>query len=134
MNEKTVSAWKKNNSLPPVDKISKISDCLGVTIDYLITGKENFNNANISNSTVGTVGGHLSGTITINNNSALTETESENREICISEQILSENAKELLKVFPQENRSNFLVLFMTLRNNIINQIHKTNQYYSMYKK
>lgn len=82
-----------------VDKISKISDCLGVTIDYLITGKEDFNNANISNSTVGTVGGHLSGTITINNNSALTKTESENREICISEQILSENAKELLKVF-----------------------------------
>ncbi|MDE5583117.1 MAG: helix-turn-helix domain-containing protein, partial [Ruminococcus sp.] len=41
INEKTVSAWKKNNSLPPVDKISKISDCLGVSIDYLLTGKEN---------------------------------------------------------------------------------------------
>ena len=40
VNEKTVSAWKKNNSLPPVDKISKISDCLGVTINYLLTGEE----------------------------------------------------------------------------------------------
>ena len=40
VNEKTVSAWKKNNSLPPVDKISKISDCLEVTVDYLLTGKE----------------------------------------------------------------------------------------------
>lgn len=40
VNEKTVSAWKKNNSLPPVDKISKISDCLGVTTDYLLDGEE----------------------------------------------------------------------------------------------
>lgn len=40
VNEKTVSAWKKNNSLPPLDKISNISDCLDVSIDYLITGKE----------------------------------------------------------------------------------------------
>ena len=40
VNEKTVSAWKKNNSLPPADKISKISDCLGVTINYLLTGEE----------------------------------------------------------------------------------------------
>lgn len=40
VNEKTVSAWKKNNSLPPLDKISDISDCLGVSIDYLLTGKE----------------------------------------------------------------------------------------------
>lgn len=41
VNEKTVSAWKKNNSLPPSDKISKISDCLDMTVDYLLTGKEN---------------------------------------------------------------------------------------------
>ena len=41
VNEKTVSAWKKNNSLPPVDKISKISECLGASITYLITGEEN---------------------------------------------------------------------------------------------
>ena len=40
VNEKTVSAWKKNNSLPPLDKISNISDCLGVSVDYLLTGKE----------------------------------------------------------------------------------------------
>ncbi len=40
VNEKTLSAWKRNNSLPPADKLSKISDCLGVSLDYLITGKE----------------------------------------------------------------------------------------------
>ncbi len=40
VNEKTVSAWKRNNSLPPADKLSNISDCLGVSLDYLLTGKE----------------------------------------------------------------------------------------------
>lgn len=40
VNEKTVSAWKKNNSLPPADKLSNISDCLGVSLDFLLTGKE----------------------------------------------------------------------------------------------
>lgn len=40
VNEKTVSAWKKNNSLPPLNKISNISDVLGVSIDFLLTGKE----------------------------------------------------------------------------------------------
>lgn len=47
VNEKTVSAWKKNNSLPPLDKISNISDCLGVSIDYLLTGKEKSSSTNI---------------------------------------------------------------------------------------
>lgn len=48
VNEKTVSAWKKNNSLPPVDKISKISDYLNVTIEYLITGNENTKHISLS--------------------------------------------------------------------------------------
>ena len=45
VNEKTVTAWKKNNSLPPADKLSKISECLGVSFDYLLTGKEYSGNA-----------------------------------------------------------------------------------------
>ncbi|MBR1752441.1 MAG: helix-turn-helix transcriptional regulator [Ruminococcus sp.] len=49
VNEKTVSAWKKNNSLPPVDKISKISDCLGVSIQYLITGEDSATEESLSN-------------------------------------------------------------------------------------
>ncbi len=44
VNEKTVSAWKKNNSLPPLNKISNISDVLGVSIDFLLTGKEKTSN------------------------------------------------------------------------------------------
>ena len=49
VNEKTVSAWKKNNSLPPVDKISKISEFLGVSITYLITGEENETGISLDN-------------------------------------------------------------------------------------
>ena len=40
VNEKTVSAWKKNGSLPPADKISKISDCLGISVSFLLDGEE----------------------------------------------------------------------------------------------
>ena len=40
VNEKTVSAWKKNNSLPPADKLEIISNYLDVSLEYLITGKE----------------------------------------------------------------------------------------------
>lgn len=39
-NEKTVSAWKKNNSLPPSDKLSDISDFLGISLELLVTGQE----------------------------------------------------------------------------------------------
>lgn len=40
VNEKTVSAWKKNNSLPPADKIPDISDFLRISLEYLLTGQE----------------------------------------------------------------------------------------------
>lgn len=40
VNEKTVSAWKNNNSLPPADKLPIISEVLGLSLDYLITGQE----------------------------------------------------------------------------------------------
>ena len=40
VNEKTVSAWKKNNSLPSADKISDISDFLNISLEYLLTGQE----------------------------------------------------------------------------------------------
>ncbi|MCI7349807.1 MAG: helix-turn-helix domain-containing protein [Ruminococcus sp.] len=40
VNEKTFSSWKVKNTLPAADKISIISDLLGVSTDYLLTGKE----------------------------------------------------------------------------------------------
>lgn len=38
--DKTISAWKSNNSLPPADKLVGISQFLGVTLEYLVTGEE----------------------------------------------------------------------------------------------
>lgn len=40
INEKTVSALKKNNTPPNAEKISIISDFLEISIDYLLTGSE----------------------------------------------------------------------------------------------
>lgn len=36
----TFSDWKSGRSNPKNDKLQKIADCLGVTIDYLMTGKD----------------------------------------------------------------------------------------------
>lgn len=36
----TISDWKNGKSKPKVDKLSKIAECLGVSVDYLMTGKE----------------------------------------------------------------------------------------------
>lgn len=36
----TLSDWKRGISSPKHDKLIKIAECLGVTIDYLITGEE----------------------------------------------------------------------------------------------
>lgn len=37
----TVAGWKQRNCPPPINYISDISDLLGVSIDYLITGSTN---------------------------------------------------------------------------------------------
>lgn len=40
----TLSDWKSRKGTPKLDKISKIAECLDVSIDYLATGKEtNYN-------------------------------------------------------------------------------------------
>lgn len=36
----TLSDWKSGKGTPKLDKIQKIAECLGVSIDYLATGKE----------------------------------------------------------------------------------------------
>jgi transcriptional regulator with XRE-family HTH domain len=35
----TLSDWKTGRSVPKVDKLQKIANYLGVTIEYLLTGK-----------------------------------------------------------------------------------------------
>lgn len=36
----TLSAWKNGISIPKNDKMKKIADYFGVTVDYLLTGKD----------------------------------------------------------------------------------------------
>ena len=36
----TLSDWKRGVSTPKQDKLMKIADCLGVSVDYLMTGEE----------------------------------------------------------------------------------------------
>lgn len=36
----TMSDWKNGKSMPKQDKLKKIADYFGVTVDYLLTGKE----------------------------------------------------------------------------------------------
>ena len=36
----TLYDWKANKTVPKVDKLQKIADYLGVSLNYLLTGKE----------------------------------------------------------------------------------------------
>lgn len=36
----TLSDWKSGKSIPKIDKLIKIADYLGVSINYLLSGKE----------------------------------------------------------------------------------------------
>lgn len=40
VSQSTLSDWKRGISTPKQDKLQKIADFFGVTIDYLMTGKE----------------------------------------------------------------------------------------------
>lgn len=36
--QSSLSEWKRGNSMPKIDKIQKLADYFGVTVDYLLTG------------------------------------------------------------------------------------------------
>ncbi|MDD5935000.1 MAG: helix-turn-helix transcriptional regulator [Clostridiales bacterium] len=40
VNSSTISTWKKNNSMARPDLAKKVCDFFGVSLDYLMTGKE----------------------------------------------------------------------------------------------
>lgn len=40
MSKNTMTDWKKGRSSPKTDKLMKIADYFGVTVEYLMTGKE----------------------------------------------------------------------------------------------
>lgn len=42
--QSTISAWKSRNTFPKVDDLYKISCCLNVSMEYLLTGEDKENN------------------------------------------------------------------------------------------
>lgn len=40
ISQSTFTAWKQGISTPKHEKLKKIADCLGVSVDYLMTGEE----------------------------------------------------------------------------------------------
>lgn len=40
VSQSTLSDWKRGRSTPKLDKLQKIADYFGVTVDYLMTGNE----------------------------------------------------------------------------------------------
>ena len=40
ISQSTFTAWKQGISTPKHEKLKKIAECLGVSVDYLITGEE----------------------------------------------------------------------------------------------
>ena len=90
----TISEWKRNRCTPSVSVIGKIAEFLGVSVDYLVTGKEY---APTPSQTVnqGIFGDrNHNNTVTINGNGAveISEFESELVRICASLDIRRKNA------------------------------------------
>lgn len=48
----TISDWKNGKSTPKQDKLKKIADLFGVSLDYLTTGKEALSKAKVTNEDV----------------------------------------------------------------------------------
>lgn len=88
-----IKRFDKNS--PSIDKIISLSAFLNVSIDYLVYGKELFNNSNISNSNIVE---HSNGNNIMIASSIPNESQSENS--TTSEQgVIKETTKELIKVF-----------------------------------
>ena len=90
----TISEWKRNRCTPSVSVIGKIAEFLGVSVDYLVTGKEY---APTPSQTVnqGIFGDrNHNNTVTINGNVPLevSEIEGELLKVCASLDIRRKNA------------------------------------------
>ncbi|MDE5584618.1 MAG: helix-turn-helix domain-containing protein [Ruminococcus sp.] len=92
----TISAWNKRGTNPAADTISIIADFLEVSTDFLLTGMERSEKANISNSTIGAFGSHSYGTVTMS--TGLTATETKSKPTGNPEQDMSDITKEIVKI------------------------------------
>ena len=90
----TISEWKRNRCTPSVSVIGKIAEFLGVSVDYLVTGKE-YTPAPSQTVNQGIFGDrNHNNTVTINGNGAveISEFESELIRICARLDIRRKNA------------------------------------------
>ncbi len=90
----TISEWKRNRCTPSVSVIGKIAEFLGVSVDYLVTGKE-YAPAPSQTVNQGIFGDrNHNNTVTINGNGTveISEFESELIRICASLDIRRKNA------------------------------------------
>ncbi len=156
VNEKTVSAWKNNNSLPPLDKISDISDCLGVSVDYLLTGEEktathsninrqeqteawdsfeNINNGNTYNGTVNSIVGNYNklGNIKITNGNSSRNSSSDANDVVLEldemmRSLDNDTQRELLAAQVHTNIETFKKLLGTSKKNRISKTKDRSKY------
>lgn len=84
-----IGKWRKQS--PSCDKLKLVADYLNVSIDYLLTGEEYSETTTISSSTVGAVGKHSKGTVTIMKN----EEEQSNTQ---QKQGISDITKEIIRI------------------------------------
>lgn len=115
-----IKRFDKNS--PSIDKIISLSNFLNVSIDYLVYGKEK-SNTNISYSTVGAIDSNLSETVTINNNPIPKDAKSENEEVCMTEQDISDITREIIKVsesLPMRERVKLLGIIYDFEENYYN--------------
>ena len=90
----TVSSWKTKGTTPAADLLEKIAEFFGVSVDYLVTGKE-YAPAPSQTVNQGIFGDrNHNNTVTINGNGAveISEFESELIRICASLDIRRKNA------------------------------------------
>ena len=90
----TISEWKRNRCTPSVSVIGKIAEFLGVSVDYLVTGKE-YAPAPSQTVNQGIFGDrNHNNTVTINGNVPLevSEIEGELLKVCASLDIRRKNA------------------------------------------
>lgn len=119
-----VSDWKKKGTNPSAENISAIADFLEISIDYLLTGEEHHNNANIAHSAIGAFGNHSHGTVTMNTD--LTATEMKSKPNSNPEQNMSDITKEIIKIsesLPMKEQVRLLNMIYDFEE----QYHKSNQ-------
>ena len=93
--QSTLSDWKRGRSTPKTDNMKKIADYFGVSVDYLMTGKEDApKETTLTPKDERDIAKRLEDT--------LAELENMNEGLMFSGEPLDDETRELLKVYSQE--------------------------------